>query len=244
MSEDKTLLGPTPADFFNWMTQFAQPMVEAGTKMASQLSNPAEAADPLAMWRKFYETNEQAWTKLMSQAVNTPEFAVGMGRTASTQATMRDSVRRSALAYLEAASMPSTKDLARVASQIVSLDAKVDDLADYIYEDIGDKLVGLVERLDQVGKPAATSTTGKSDAQQAKQLTELGNKLDKVAKLDARLSALEAKLDALAGLEAKLDALAALETKLDRLASLAAEAPATTNGTQEVSAENANEEVS
>jgi len=242
MSEDKTLLGPTPADFFNWISQFAQPMVEAGTKMATQLSNPAEVSDPLGLWRKFYETNEQAWTQLMSQVVSTPEFAAGMGRTASNQAVMHDAVRRSARAYLEAAEMPSIRDISRLASQIVTLDAKVDDLADYVYEGVGDKLTDLVARLDQLSKSAPAPAAGKkgdADTQQAKQLTELGSKLDKLAKLDARLNALEAKLEALTGLEAKLDALAGLESKLDRLASAPAEAPVHTNGTQEVSTENA-----
>src|SRR5690348_10788056 len=131
MSE-KPITGPTPVDFFNWMSQFVQPMMEASAKVAPTPTppTPAETADPIAMWKKMVESNEQNWTKFMAQMVATPEFAAGLGRTASSQASMREAVRRSAQAYLEAANMPSREDLARIASQIVALDAKVDDLAD------------------------------------------------------------------------------------------------------------------
>lgn len=189
MSE-KPITGPTPVDFFNWMSQFVQPMMEASTKVAPTIPTPAEAADPMAMWKKMAEANEQNWTQFMAQMVATPEFAAGLGRTASSQATMRDAVRRSAQAYLEAANMPSREDLARIAAQIVALDAKVDDLADRVEDTLPNTLD------DLAGVPA----------------------------LEARLAALEAKIDRLANLEAKIDRLAALESKIDRLVSLPAPA--------------------
>src|SRR5690348_7810412 len=110
MSE-KPITGPSPVDFLNWMSQFVQPMMEASTKVAPTIPTPAEAADPMAMWKKMAEANEQNWTQFMAQMVATPEFAAGLGRTASSQASMREAVRRSAQAYLEAANMPSREDL-------------------------------------------------------------------------------------------------------------------------------------
>jgi polyhydroxyalkanoic acid synthase PhaR subunit len=154
------------------MSQFVQPMMEAGAKMAPAMPTPAEAADPMAMWKKMFESNEQNWTQFMAQMVATPEFAAGLGRSASNQAAMREAVRRSAQAYLEAANMPSREDLARIASQIVALDAKLDDLADRL-EDT------LPEALD-----------------------DLTSRLDSFAGLAARLTALEAKIDRLTSLPA------------------------------------------
>lgn len=172
MSE-KPINGPSPADFFNWMSQFVQPMMEAGQKMAPQMPNPAEMADPMTMWKKMFASNEQAWTQFMAQVVATPEFAANLGRSASSQAAIREAVRRSAQAYLEAAGMPSRDDLARVASQIVALDAKLDDLTDHLEETLPESFDGLTARLEGL------------------------------AGLEARLTALEAKIDRLASLPAK-----------------------------------------
>ncbi len=120
---------PSPADFFNWMNQFVQPLMEAGAKMATPPPATSDTA-PGEFWKDLQARNEQAWTQFMAQVVATPEFAANLGKAASSQATYKNNVRKTAQLYLETANMPSRDDTTRLAALLVGLDAKLDDLND------------------------------------------------------------------------------------------------------------------
>lgn len=182
---DNPLKSPTPADFFNWVGQYVQPMMENSLKMMSQMSanmsnqaqgampplngiNPANfnTSDPFAFWRSFYEQNEQAWTKFMQQYIGTPEFAANLGTAATQQAMLQNNIRQTALSYLKAAHMPSQEDITRVATLVVGLDAKLDEVQD---------------DLDEIR--AQTDTSKKQE--------------ERINALEKRLGAIEGKLDML-----------------------------------------------
>lgn len=240
MSEKPPGIGiPTPADFFNWMNQFAQPMIEATSKMTSQqLPATPSSADPLSIWKNLSETNEQALTKYMAQLVDTPEFAASLGRGASATAVWRDGVRKTAQAYLEAANMPSREDITRVAAQIVTLDAKIDSLEDRLLDDEGgdaldEKLDGLMARLEKLDQQAALD----------KKMSEMEARQTRLEQLETRLSAIETKLEKMTAIEARLQTLAdahtkpadlspqliehltTLQSKLDKLATMQSQPP-------------------
>ncbi len=170
--------GPGPTDFFNWVNQFAQPMLEAGSKMSGQFATPQAAADPWSAWRKAYETNEQAMTQFMAQLITTPEFAAGLGRTAGNQAAMREAIKRTAQSYLEAANMPTREDLTRIAALVVGLDAKLDDLCDR-----------LEDNLDQ------TAESTNNIAASFERLDKLDSVLERLSAIEQKLAALETKLE-------------------------------------------------
>ncbi|HEX2912199.1 MAG TPA: poly(R)-hydroxyalkanoic acid synthase subunit PhaE [Chloroflexia bacterium] len=194
MSENP-VSGPTPADFFNWISQFAQPMMEAGAKMAAQMPATSEA-DPLALWKNLTEKNEKAWTEFLAQMVNTPEFASGLGRTISNQAAMREAVRNAAQTYLEVADMPTREDITRLAGQLVNLDARIDDLQDKIddasLDKLNDKLESISARLDRLDQQAAIN----------ERLSKMDDRQDKLDRFLERLEAIESKLDKLSSLQA------------------------------------------
>ncbi len=185
---DKPINGPSPADFFNWMSQFAQPMMEAGAKIMGQVPTATPQTDPFTAWKNMTQGNEKMWTEFMSQLITTPEFAAGLGRTASSQAAMRDAIRRTAQSYLEAANMPSREDVTRLATQIVTLDAKVDDLVDRLDENLQTTLDKFLARLDRLDQQAELTA----------RLVELETRQGKLAQLEQQLTAIEAKLDQLA----------------------------------------------
>lgn len=176
---DNPLKGPTPADFFNWIGQYVQPMMENNMKILSQMAansptpttppiNSTATGDPFAMWRSFYDQNEQTWAKFMQQFVGTSEFAAGLGAAATQQATLQNNIRQTALSYLKAAHMPSQDDVTRLATLLVALDAKVDDLQD-----------NLEDFLHSSAKTAPAEQN------------------DRITALENRLAAIETKLDRL-----------------------------------------------
>lgn len=169
--------GPTPLDFFNWVSQFAQPMIEAGAKLAAQVPMPP-GGDPVSVWKNMSQQNEQAWTQFMAQLVNTPEFAASLGRTASSQAAMRDATRKAAQTYLEAANMPTRDDITRLAAQIVALDAKLDGLDERISEA---GLEGLTARLDRLDQQTVLN----------QRISEMENRQLQFEEISRRLTALE-----------------------------------------------------
>lgn len=178
---------PTPADFFGWLGQFMQPITEASAKLTPAVPVPA-GADPLAMWKSMTEYNQQAWTQFFKQVVSTPEFAAGLGRTTSNQAVVRESVRKAAKAYLEAANMPSREDHVRLASQVVALDAKVDDVEDMLKDA---ELAGLNRRLDALLGRLKSLEKQTNQTSLEKKLDQLNAKLDRLANIEERLSNLE-----------------------------------------------------
>ncbi len=188
---------PTPADFFGWIGQFMQPITEAGTRLTPAVPVPS-GSDPLAMWKSLTEYNQQAWSQFLKQVVSTPEFAAGLGRTTSNQAVVRESVRKAAKAYLEAANMPSRDDHIRLASQVVALDAKVDDVEEMLKDaelaGVNRRLDTLISRLDHLEKQAAKTGNHQNSSSLEKKLDELNAKLDRLSSLENRLTKIEAAL--------------------------------------------------
>ena len=193
---------PSPADFFGWLNQFVQPAIEAGSQLGAQSPLPLPATTPLQMWKSMTEYNQQAWSQFLKGMVGTPEFAAGLGRSASQSAVVRDGVRRAAKAYLEAANMPSRDDHTRLAGQVVALDAKLDDVEDMLkdgeVDQLSRRLEGIIGRLDKL-------------EQQSLQPAPVSNDLPNI---EAKLTALNSKLDRLVGLETRLSR---IETTLNHL---------------------------
>lgn len=134
---------PTPADFFGWLNQVMSPLSQATSALASNIPTPA---DPLTMWRSYTEKNEEIYSKFLQQLVSTPAFAQGLGRSASATARYRDMVKQAAKLYLETADMPTREDVSSLASQVVALDAKVDDLSD----SLSDNFIGIPQLVGKV----------------------------------------------------------------------------------------------
>ncbi len=192
---------PTPGEFFNWLSQFTQPALETATKATAQ-SPVAPLVDPLAMWKSMTQYNEQAWSQFFKTMVGTPEFAAGMGRTASNTSVVRDTVRKAAKAYLEAANMPSRDDLVHLAEQIVALDGKVDDVEDILRDaDLSQlyrRLDAIMLRLDSLERQNREAEMARSEALESK-LAELDAKLAGLTALGKQFEQIQQALTRISG---------------------------------------------
>ncbi len=187
---------PSPADFFGWINQMmTMTATAASAAMPTAPGGQPQASDPLATWRKFNEKNEEALAQYMQKMVATPEFAQVLGRSANNAATYKQMVKQTAKAYLEAADMPSRDDFARLAEQIVMLDAKVDDVNENLVDSLNGvpQLLGrMVSLLETMGNRVASLET------QLEKLSQQGPSgvTDKLTALEAKLNQIESKLPA------------------------------------------------
>lgn len=97
------------------------------------MSERPQAPDPqdlLAMWRHLYDANEKVWSQASSEFMETPAFAQWQGRMLETFLGFQKAIKESTTAQLQAANIPTRDDIARLGELILSLEEKVDRLAD------------------------------------------------------------------------------------------------------------------
>lgn len=88
------------------------------------------ASDPFEAWRKFYEANEQIWSKAAKETTNTEAFAEAQGRMLETFLAFQKTARDTMSAQLATMNLPSRDDVARLGELIVGLEEKVDRIED------------------------------------------------------------------------------------------------------------------
>jgi polyhydroxyalkanoic acid synthase PhaR subunit len=88
------------------------------------------SGDPFEAWRKFYEANEQIWSKAARETTNTEAFAEAQGRMLETFLAFQKTARDTMSAQLATMNLPSRDDVARLGELIVGLEEKVDRLED------------------------------------------------------------------------------------------------------------------
>jgi polyhydroxyalkanoic acid synthase PhaR subunit len=95
--------------------------------------------DPMQFWRQFYQQSEQTWGKLLEQQQGSEAYAAMIGQTLDTYASFHRALRDNMNRYLETMNLPSRDDFARLASQVVALEAKIDAVDEKI-DDLQDRL--------------------------------------------------------------------------------------------------------
>jgi polyhydroxyalkanoic acid synthase PhaR subunit len=88
------------------------------------------SGDPFEAWRKFYEANEQIWSKAARETTNTEAFAEAQGRMLETFLAFQKTARDTMSAQLATMNLPSRDDVARLGELIVGLEEKVDRIED------------------------------------------------------------------------------------------------------------------
>jgi polyhydroxyalkanoic acid synthase PhaR subunit len=96
-------------------------------KMNQQLS-----FDPFKIWKEFYDKSESSFGKMFDEAMHKEDFSEWMGHFLNLYIQYQNMVKQSTEKYLEAANFPSRADISNLASLIVNLESKVDDLEDIV----------------------------------------------------------------------------------------------------------------
>ncbi len=113
---------------------------------------PGQPPDPFTLFRQLYSANEEAFSKAMNQFVNTETYAASMGKYMENAMATQKTIQEQMESYLHSNNLPTRKDFTRLASQIVNIDERLDDLQMYLEDHQGSaelqKLHGQVNALE------------------------------------------------------------------------------------------------
>ena len=88
------------------------------------------ASDPFELWRRFYDANEELWSKAARETTSSEAFAQMQGRMLETFLAFQKGTRDALNAQLATFNLPSRDDVARLGELIVGLEEKIDQLDD------------------------------------------------------------------------------------------------------------------
>lgn len=98
--------------------------------------NQSKTIDPFEIWKNVYEQTESYWSKVLDENLATEEFSRGLGKVLDMNLQYRKLVNDSTKAYLEQMNMPSKDDLAKLASLIINVETKVDQMEEAVEDAI------------------------------------------------------------------------------------------------------------
>ena len=119
--------------------------------------------DAFTMWKNMYEKTESTWRDAIQDTLGKESFAESLGQIQSQYLQYQGFVNKMTESYLKQANMPSRDEIANVASLVINVESKVDDLEDQMD----------VYKID----------TSREIEQLRKGLNNLEKKLDKVIEL-------------------------------------------------------------
>lgn len=119
--------------------------------------------DVFMTWKDLYDRTEKLWTKPLHEMLGTETAARLMSLTRENALTQQQHSREALESYWEALRLPTKTDHARLAGQVVALEAKVEGVEDRL-ESIENKLDALTSRLElllDAGSPDEKTENGK-----------------------------------------------------------------------------------
>ena len=102
--------------------------------------------DPFTMWKDIYDKTEATWSEAILETMKKESFSEGMGQTLNSHLQSQELISKMADAYLKQVNMPTRGEVAGVASLIINLEEKVDDLQDSFEEDTLKIEIGQLKR--------------------------------------------------------------------------------------------------
>jgi len=84
--------------------------------------------DPFKMWKDMYDQTESNWNQAIQESLKKESFSEGMGETLNFYLQFKELAKKTTESYLQEVNIPTRGDLADVASMIINLEEKVDNL--------------------------------------------------------------------------------------------------------------------
>ncbi|MFJ7973292.1 polyhydroxyalkanoate biosynthesis repressor PhaR [Psychrobacillus sp. NPDC096389] len=119
--------------------------------------------DAFTMWKNVYEKTESTWRDAIQDTLGKESFAESLGQIQSQYLQYQGIVNKMTESYLKQVNLPSRDEIANVASLIINVESKVDDLEDQM--------------------DAHKADTSREIDQLKKAVTNLDKKLDRVLEL-------------------------------------------------------------
>jgi polyhydroxyalkanoic acid synthase PhaR subunit len=114
---------------------------------------PEESAsyDPFQLWRQFYETNEEAWTKAVKEMTTTPGYAEMQGKMLESFLSYQKLLRDTMTTQMNTLNIPTRDDITRLGELIVGIEEKVDQI-DETLDELSKRISSLDDRVRRQGK--------------------------------------------------------------------------------------------
>lgn len=182
----------TGGDPLGLTRQWLKMMEEAQSKL---LAGTPLQTDPFTLFKQWYDATSEQWSKVVEETLGSKQFLESTRPLLESYASISLAFRRANEEYFKRLQIPTTLDLANVATLVINLEEKIDKIEDSL------------ENFEDTYANAATTEA----------VTSLGQRLDKVATAEM-VTSLEQRLHQVAttevvtGLEQRLDKVATTET--------------------------------
>ncbi|MER1985334.1 MAG: polyhydroxyalkanoate biosynthesis repressor PhaR [Solibacillus sp.] len=90
--------------------------------------------EPFTLWKDMYEHTEKAWHDVIQDTLGKESFSEGLGQVQSSYLQYHEMISNFTEAYLKQANIPTRDEVANVASLVINLENKIDNIDDQLYE--------------------------------------------------------------------------------------------------------------
>lgn len=96
--------------------------------------------DPFSFWKNYYKQSENYWRKTTLQQIEKEEFSEWFGKVQEMNLIYRQMIDKSTKQYLQQMNIPSRDEIASLASLVVNLDSKVDQIEENLEENLENQI--------------------------------------------------------------------------------------------------------
>ncbi|MEX3744779.1 MULTISPECIES: polyhydroxyalkanoate biosynthesis repressor PhaR [Lysinibacillus] len=90
--------------------------------------------EPFTMWKDMYEHTEKAWHDVIQDTLGKESFSEELGKIQSSYLQYHKMISNFTEAYFKQANIPTRDEVANVASLVINLEDKIDDIDHQLYE--------------------------------------------------------------------------------------------------------------
>jgi polyhydroxyalkanoic acid synthase PhaR subunit len=90
--------------------------------------------EPFMIWKDMYEHTEKAWNDVIQDTLGKESFSEGLGQIQSSYLQYHEMFSNLTEAYFKQANIPTRDEVANVASLVINLEDKIDNIDDQFYE--------------------------------------------------------------------------------------------------------------
>jgi polyhydroxyalkanoic acid synthase PhaR subunit len=92
--------------------------------------------DPFSVWKSIYEKTEEKWNGVIHETMQKEAFSEWMGQVQNGYLEYQGAVQNTTEAYLKQVNMPTRDEISNVASLIINLEEKVENLDQKIEDEL------------------------------------------------------------------------------------------------------------